>query len=1039
MDDGPRSFFSELKRRKVTHVAIIYAAFAAGAIGVVADGGPNIGMSSGLITAVIWGVILGYPVALALAWFLKLGLEDPAPSVEAGHTSNSRTLPETDSSNPTIPGKGIHIQTLGGIRIFKDGQEITSLPKQPVRCALLAYVAVEKNPPKEKALGLLWPDKDPELARKSLNQTLTELQKDLGDDWVDSKGQFLVLREDISTDLGPFQTAVRQSEWERAISYYEGRFLDGFYLPGAYDFGEWQEQIGGSVSLGQRKANTRLIEAKYKEGDLSGALTLAKSWSDRAPLDDGAQNWFVRLLAETGQRGAALKHAENFIDRLKRDDDEPLDETVRLIEEIKSGVVGAGETPSPPIPLDPDSRPRHGPEPVPPDHWFDLFIRKAKAHYLKLLFAGVGIFAIWTFFGPPSVRLEPNRIVCFPPTIGGTFEVQTQDVCQAIQIALEQAEPLIFQAGQPHLTQEQRGNSDALSVSQAREIAFGQGAGYFILPSLTAEGDSLFVTLGLYESHEGRWLLSGMGSGTLSSASSGQIAVRAMPEIFSEVLDPGREVDLDFLTHANPASVGPLIRAEGYYRKLQFDSAVLNFREAVAKDSLAAYPAIKGALAATWLGRRDEASELIEIALANSSRLPRKYEEFTKGLWAFFHGQADTAIAYYETAIRLDEDWSEAWVGLGEVYYHLFPRGMDIPESAERAFREAHRLDRDFLPPLLYLAEIELRKGDTAQARRIVDQISLANPDSSVLLKLQTEIACVRHPISDDRWEVLAGVDPDVVFLAGWDLAVGLAHPTCAEGAYAALHRVQPQRGQSYYSFAVLKTLSGLLIAQGRGREAASLLRQAQASGQARAVPFLYLIQGTVEPAFDSLAKDVSELAPQIFQRGFRPQEGLAFATWHASKGHLKELRALSASFDTLASSDTANAVDKGLAMAVRGHLALTEGDSTQALELFSGMNLEVPFERLAEGHYEALPFEHLRLAELLLGAGQYPQAHRAAEIFDHPIPSIFLAFIPRSLVVRYNAAQAMGWDDAAEEYLERLKRLGQEDLLNGVSRDHSP
>lgn len=1027
MGEGLRSIISELRRRKVTGVVVAYAIVGAGVIGVVADGGPSIGMPPELIRIVIWCVIGGFPIAVLLSWFFRVGPEAPRPRFPQETPTPQETPDEIlpPSFKPVFPKKGLYIQTLGGIRIFRDGKEITDLPRKPIRCALLAYVAVEKNPPKEKALALLWPEKDPELARKSLNQTLTELRKDLGDDWVDSKGQFLVLREDIGTDLSTYQHAINRAEWETALIHYEGRFLEGFYLPGAYDFGEWQEQISGRVSLSQRKANTRLIEEKHKEGDFATALGLAKEWSDRAPLDDGAQNWFIRLLAETGQRGAALKHAEAFLARLEREEEEPLEETVDLIERIKIGSQGVvtGEVPSSPPQMPAEERPLAPTERI---------LTAARLHFRKLAFAGSVILISWLLFGPRGPRTNPNRVVCLPPAIAGTFRVQSQDVCTALSMALERIGPLALLDGRPFLDPTQVTNGAPVTVAEARSLAIELQAGFFVLPTVMAEGDSLYVTLQLFETESREWVRQSSGVGDLQRSSSGQIAARAALELLPHLLDPGREVDLDFITDRDPAAVALWIEGERHYRELRFDSAETLLRAAVDTDSLLAQAALKGAQAASWIHHRAEADSLSSHALRLIDLLSPREALFTKGLGAYYRGNADSAVLFYKEALEIDPEWNEGWIGLGEVYYHLLPSGVTSPDDAKAAFREALRLDPSFLTPLIHLGEIAIREGDTARAKLLTERIGGSGVDLETAHILEYALDCITK--NSVTWADRIREDPTATLLAGKDLAVSGAAPGCASGAFREILLQEPVgEGGRDLLFGAVMGLTSLLIAGGEAEAARTVHRTWYEAGMG-SLPYVFLTQATVAPELDPLAEELWQLVPDLFGEDLeriRVREGWSLLGWRTAKGDSLGIGRLSQALIRAATTPPHTGLKDRIAHVARGHLALSRGDTAAAIEAFSSMQFEMPNPELTWGLEEVLPYERLLLAELLLDIGEYARAYQAAEVFDHPGPMIFVSFLPRSLVVRMLASEAMGWRDRAGDYRLRLQLLGRSDLID--------
>lgn len=65
-----------------------------------------------------------------------------------------------------------------------------------------------------------------------------------------------------------------------------------------------------------------------------------------------------------------------------------------------------------------------------------------------------------------------------------------------------------------------------------------------------------------------------------------------------------------------------------------------------------------------------------------------------------------------------------------------------------------------------------------------------------------------------------------------------------------------------------------------------------------------------------------------------------------------------------------------------------------------------------------------------MLATGEYEEAIVTASGFDHHAPAVYVTFVPRSLVIRLEAARALGRDDLVARYRERLVKLGRDDLL---------
>jgi hypothetical protein len=94
------------------------------------------------------------------------------------------------------------------------------------------------------------------------------------------------------------------------------------------------------------------------------------------------------------------------------------------------------------------------------------------------------------------------------------------------------------------------------------------------------------------------------------------------------------------------------------------------------------------------------------------------------------------------------------------------------------------------------------------------------------------------------------------------------------------------------------------------------------------------------------------------------------------------------------------------------------------ATDLFSSLDPIYPSNDLNYGIWEVLPYERLKLAELLLAQNRFNDAAEAAAVFDHPGPTIFLFFLKESLALRAEAAEAMGWDEQAAGLRRRLEIL---------------
>ncbi|NNM05850.1 MAG: protein kinase [Gemmatimonadetes bacterium] len=655
-------------------------------------------------------------------------------------------------------------------------------------------------------------------------------------------------------------------------------------------------------------------------------------------------------------------------------------------------------------------------------------LNRAKPQILRFGVVAAVLVGLLMVLKPKDAALDDSLIICFPLASRGGEEFQGQDVALTISRSLETTGLLSCLDGWHYLTETQRRDIVSLTEGDARKIAEARGAGRFILGSVSVEGDSISATLALHDTHDGALLDQRSHAEHRAVASAGQVGVRAFMGFLPNLLDPGRPPpDLEFLAQRDQAAVATWIRGERLYRDLQFDSAYVLLREAVRIDSLLIPAALRGAQAASWAHHGTHTDTLVSLSVRHDSLLTGEQAHFAHGLWAHYSGMADTAVHRFRQALELRREWPEAWTALGETYFHLLPEKTDGFLPAEEAFRESIRLDPGFEPPMIHLTEIEVWHGNHDAADALLAQIRESRADSSTVLWLQLLTSCARNSTPLIPWAEAVAVDPGAAYNAAADLATGARYPVCAEAGLRAILEDPQDRPGASYSWGALMTLGGLLVALDRGEEAIEIWREAETSGTAGATPFLYLMAGAVSEPVSRQAARIDSMAQRMFGpefERFRPIEGWSLGVWHSSQGNTPRLRLLAERMGTLAAGDSATALVSILNTALQGHVALARGDTTDAIDLLWSLRPAYPGNDLTYGIWEVLPYERLLLAQLLLAKNRFHDALDVAGAFDHPGPTAFLFFLPQSLAVRADAAAAMGWDDQAEVYKERLEGL---------------
>jgi serine/threonine-protein kinase len=676
---------------------------------------------------------------------------------------------------------------------------------------------------------------------------------------------------------------------------------------------------------------------------------------------------------------------------------------------------------------------------TPLDHgtWVATGKRRTRSRIISAALAAVGILILWFGVRPLisswtlTGRLQAGLIACFPLASRGDPGPTGQDASIALVRALEGASSLRCTDAWQFLTAQERASPNSLGVARARDIAEEMAADHFILGSTTLWSDSISVTLGLYRTVSGRQVSQASGSAREREFTPEQIAVQALVGLLPALLGAGEDPpDLSFMVRRDPAAVAAWIEGEREYRNLNFSTALEFFSQSVKIDSLMAFAALKGAQAASWRHREALADSLVSLAVRHDTLLSSAERGLAHGLQAYLLGDGATAVEAFDAVLAEEPDWGEAWAALGEAYYHLLPPGLRVPSSAEATFKESIRLEPGFRPPLVHLAEISLRAGDTNPAEGWIARLEGTDAPRTTLRRLRLMLRCVKEGPDKVLWRQAVTEDVVAVLTAGQSLASAGHQLECAERAWRSVLDGGPYDRPSVDPvWGSTLGLTALLVAQGRIRESEALLDSIRASVRgpaANAVPFLELLAATADPRLASRAWAVDSLAKRFFGEDYEavlPREGYGVASWHASAGQVRAVQQIAHHLGA-DSTRAARPSHRRRLRGIQAHLSLLVGDTADAVENLQSLLLEPTSGELAWSWDETLPYTRLTLAEVYLKRGQWEQALETAGVFDHPEPVVFLFFLPRSLSIRVEAARALRRPNLAADFQQRSERL---------------
>ena len=264
----------------------------------------------------------------------------------------------------------LQVYLFGPPQIELDGRPI-DVSRRKTK-ALLVYLAVTRTRHERETLAtLLWPESDHRRAHGSLRRHLSELNRTLGDDWLDAGRNTVGLHDPASLWLDIDQFAQHVAELEthahstdevcpactasltQAAGLYRDDLLAGFTLPDCPEFDEWQFFQADGLRQILATVLDRLVMAHMEERAAAMALPYARRRLNLDPLHEPAHQQLIRLYLETGERAAAVRQYERCVQTLEDElDVSPSEETAALYEHIRGspsrGPVRREEA-SPPV------------------------------------------------------------------------------------------------------------------------------------------------------------------------------------------------------------------------------------------------------------------------------------------------------------------------------------------------------------------------------------------------------------------------------------------------------------------------------------------------------------------------------------------------------------------------------------------------------------------------------------------------------------------------------------------------------------------
>ena len=233
----------------------------------------------------------------------------------------------------------ITVQLLGGACLRSGETVLAGPPAQRHRIALLTLVVTAWPQPlsRDRAMALLWPERDTANARRLLNLAVHVLRSALGEGAIASTGDGLVMSPPhLICDLHELRSAIAVDAAERVVQLYSGPLLDGFHLDDSTEFSYWLDERRRELSHAYIGALLAVAARQEHAGDVHGRVGTCRRLVAADPHSGVYAQALMRALDAAGDHAGAIQHASKHASRLRAELDlGPDPEVVALADRLR--------------------------------------------------------------------------------------------------------------------------------------------------------------------------------------------------------------------------------------------------------------------------------------------------------------------------------------------------------------------------------------------------------------------------------------------------------------------------------------------------------------------------------------------------------------------------------------------------------------------------------------------------------------------------------------------------------------------------------
>jgi DNA-binding SARP family transcriptional activator len=230
----------------------------------------------------------------------------------------------------------VSVQLLGGA-FLRSGDKVLNGPAaQRHRVALLALLVASWPRPlaRDRAMALLWPERDLPRARGLLNLAVHVLRAALGADAIVTTGDALLFDPaHLQCDLHELRLAMAAKDDEAVARLWIAPLLDGLYLGESVEFGYWLDDQRAELARAQVDALRRIADRQQRAGDVEGRVATCRRLVAADPHSSAYARELMLALDAAGDRAGALQHAREHARRRRVDFELGPDAEVLALEE----------------------------------------------------------------------------------------------------------------------------------------------------------------------------------------------------------------------------------------------------------------------------------------------------------------------------------------------------------------------------------------------------------------------------------------------------------------------------------------------------------------------------------------------------------------------------------------------------------------------------------------------------------------------------------------------------------------------------------